>query len=166
MKNCKFHLCGWYKIRANSVILRDEFGGEIMKIEINTLTPELFLELYSSVGWEPPCIEQVREALTNTLAAFTVYDNEQAVGMVRLIGDGGMSFYIKDFAIIPSFQSKGVGTLLMESMEKYIRDSISSDWAVSLELISTKEAVPFYKKKGFEERPCEWDGPGMFKMIR
>lgn len=137
-----------------------------MKIEINTLTPELFLELYSSVGWEPPCIEQVREALINTIATFTVYDNEQAVGMVRLIGDGGMSFYIKDFAVIPSYQSKGVGTLIMESLEKYIRKSISSEWAVSLELISTKEAVPFYKKKGFEERPCEWDGPGMFKMIR
>ena len=59
-----------------------------MKIEINTLTPELFLELYSSVGWEPPCIEQVREALINTIATFTVYDCEQAVGMVRLIGDG------------------------------------------------------------------------------
>ena len=137
-----------------------------MKIEINTLTPELFLELYSSVGWEPPCIEQVIKALTNTIATFTVYDSEQAVGMVRLIGDGGMSFYIKDFAVIPSYQSKGAGTLLIESLEKYIRESISSGWAVSLELISTKEAVPFYKKKGFEERPCEWDGPGMFKMIR
>lgn len=34
-----------------------------MKIEINTLTTELFLELYSSVGWDPPCIEQVRAAL-------------------------------------------------------------------------------------------------------
>ena len=54
----------------------------------------------------------------------------------------------------------------MECLEKYIREVISSDWAVSLELISTKEAVPFYKKKGFEERPCEWDGPGMFKMLR
>lgn len=137
-----------------------------MKIEINTLTPELFLELYSSVGWEPPCIEQVREALINTIVTFTVYDCEHAVGMVRLIGDGGMSFYIKDFAVIPSYQSKGVGTLLIESLEKYIRESISPEWAVSLELISTKEAVPFYKKKGFEERPCEWDGPGMFKMIR
>ena len=137
-----------------------------MKIEINTLTPELFLELQSSVGWEPPCIEQVREALINTIATFTVYDCEHAVGMVRLIGDGGMSFYIKDFAVIPSYQSKGVGTLLIESLEKYIRESISPEWAVSLELISTKEAVPFYKKKGFEERPCEWDGPGMFKMIR
>ena len=86
--------------------------------------------------------------------------------MVRLIGDGGMSFYIKDFVVIPLYQSKGVGTLLMERLEKYIRESISPEWAVSLELISTKEAVPFYKKKGFEERPCEWDGPDMFKMIR
>lgn len=136
-----------------------------MTVEINTLTPEMFLELYTSVGWEPPCIEQVRKALANTIATFTAYDDAQAVGMVRLIGDGGMSFYIKDFAVISLYQSKGVGTLLMESIEKYIK-SITSDWAVSLELISTKEAVPFYKKKGFEERPCEWDGPGMFKMIR
>jgi UDP-N-acetylglucosamine 2-epimerase (non-hydrolysing) len=72
--------------------------------------------------------------------------------MVRLIGDGGMSFYIKDFAVIPSYQYKGVGTLLLESLEKYIRESVSSEWAVSLELISTKEAVSFYKKKGFEEK--------------
>jgi hypothetical protein len=26
--------------------------------------------------------------------------------------------------------------------------------------------VPFYKHMGFEERPCEWDGPGMMKMLR
>lgn len=37
---------------------------------------------------------------------------------------------------------------------------------LQFELISTKDALLFYKKKGFEERPCEWDGPGMFKMIR
>ena len=137
-----------------------------MKVEINTLTPEVFLGLYTSVGWEPPGIEQVARALENTLASFTVYDHEKAVGMVRLIGDGGMSFYIKDFAVVPSYQSKGVGTLLMNALEKYIRDNIPSGWAVSLELISTKEAVAFYKNKGFEERPCDWDGPGMFKMIR
>lgn len=137
-----------------------------MRTEINTLTAGLFLELYTSVGWEPPCIEQVKEALKNTIAAFTVFDDEKAVGMVRLIGDGGMSFYIKDFVVVPSYQSKGAGTLLLNEIERYIREIISPDWAVSLELISTKEAVTFYKKKGFEERPCDWDGPGMFKMIR
>ena len=48
----------------------------------------------------------------------------------------------------------------------YIKEHINPDWAVSLELISSKEAVGFYQKHGFEERPSGWDGPGMFKMIR
>ncbi len=136
-----------------------------MEVKINTLTPELFLDLYTSVGWEAPCVEQVKKALSNTVATFTAYDKKQPIGMVRLLGDGGMSFYIKDFAVIPAYQAMGVGTLLIECLEKYIRDNISREWKVSLELISTKDALPFYKKKGFEERPCEWDGPGMFKMI-
>ena len=110
-----------------------------MEVRTNTLTPELFLELYTSVGWEPPCIEQVQEALHHTIATFTAYHKHEAVGMVGLIG---------------------------EHLENYIRNSIPSEWAVSLELISTKEAVSFYQKMGFEERPCAWDGPGMFKMIR
>lgn len=137
-----------------------------MEVRINTLTPELFLDLYTSVGWEAPCVEQVKKALSNTIATFTAYDKKQPIGMVRLLGDGGMSFYIKDFAVIPAYQAMGVGTLLIECLEKYIRDNISHDWTVSLELISTKDALLFYKKKGFEERPCEWNGPGMFKMIR
>ena len=137
-----------------------------MEIQINTLTPELFLDLYKSAGWEPPCIEQVRIALKNTLAAFTCYDGKCPVGMVRVIGDGGMSFYIKDFAVIPSYQGKGVGKSLMAALERYVKECKPLDWAVSLELISSKEAVYFYKKYGFEERPCDWDGPGMFKMVR
>ena len=137
-----------------------------MQVKINTLTPELFLELYTSVGWEPPCIEQAAKALENTLVSFTAYENGKAIGMVRLIGDGGMSFYIKDFAVVPAFQSKGAGSLMMWELEKYIRESIASNWAVSLELISTKEAVAFYKKMGFEEHPCDYSGPGMSKMIK
>lgn len=137
-----------------------------MNVAINTLTTETFLELYASVGWEPPCAEQVTTALQNSVATFTAFDEGKAVGVVRLIGDGGMSFYVKDFAVLPTCQSKGVGSLLMAALETYIKDHIGPGWAVSLELISTREAVPFYKKKGFEERPCEWDGPGMFKMLR
>ena len=44
--------------------------------------------------------------------------------------------------------------------------SLPKDWAVSLELISTIEAVSFYERHGFEQRPCAWDGPGMFKILR
>ena len=137
-----------------------------MKVIKNALTPELFLKIYTSIGWEPPCMEQVKTALANTVASFAAYDGELPVGMVRLIGDGGMSFYLKDFAVIPGYQDKGAGTLLMNAVEAFILSSIQPGWAVSLELISTKDAVPFYLRKGFEERPCGWDGPGMFRMMR
>ena len=154
-----------------------------MKIQTNTLTTDTFFELYTSVGWEPPCREQVECALKNTVASFVAYEGEKAIGMVRLIGDGGMSFYIKDFAVLPKYQGMGVGKKLLNELQQYISEHIEKEWAVSLELISTKEAVNFYKACGFEERPCEWDvaqgpgnpglrgtersvEPGMFKMIR
>ena len=137
-----------------------------MDVRVNTLNVELFLELYTSVGWEPPCKAQIEKALQNTIATFVAYDGDSAVGMVRLIGDGGMSFYIKDFVVLPVCQGKGVARSLIEAIESYIRKHIDKEWAVSLELISTVEAQNFYEKMGFEARPCEWDGPGMFKMIR
>ncbi len=137
-----------------------------MELKINDLTADVFLDLYTSVGWEPPLREQVETALRGSIAAFTAMEDGQAVGMVRLIGDGGMSFYIKDFAVRPSWPGKGIGSVLVHALEEYIRENILPDWAVSLELISTREAVSFYRKMGFEERPCDWDGPGMFKMLR
>ena len=137
-----------------------------MEIRVNTLTPELFLALYRSVGWDPPCIEQVQTALQNTLATFTCYDGDRPVGMARVIGDGGMSFYIKNFAVVPSSQGKGVGKCLLTALEQYVKECKPLEWAVSLELISSKDAVDFYERFGFEKRPCDGDGPGMFKMIR
>ena len=137
-----------------------------MTVKTNELSAELFLQLYTSVGWDPPGIEQVQKAPENTIAAFTAYDDNTPVGMVRLIGDGGMSFYIKGFAVIPEYQSKGVDSLLLNALEYYIKEHIQPDWAVSPEPISSKEAAGFYQKHGFDERPCEWHGPGMFKMLR
>lgn len=136
-----------------------------MKITQNTLTTEIFLALYASVGWECPCKEQVETALQSTRATFTAWEGSTPVGMVRLLGDGGMSFYLKDFAVRPDCQGRGAGSALLAAAENYIKASIPAAWAVSLELISTQSAVTFYKSKGFEERPCAWDGPGMFKML-
>ena len=137
-----------------------------MRIEINTLQPDVFLRLYRSVGWEPPGHEQIETALKHSLATFTAYDGDTPLGMARLLGDAGMSFYVKDFAVLPESQRKGVGQLLLDALIAYIRDHKENNWAVSLELISSKSAIGFYKKNGFEERPCEWDGPGMIQMIR
>ena len=132
----------------------------------NALTPRQFLELYSSVGWDTPCMEQIETALERTLATFLVCDDNQPVGMVRLIGDGAMSFYLKDFAVIPVCQSKGVGTLLMKAVETFIREMIRPGWAVSLELISTKEAFRSISEKDLRNVPVTGMGQECSKWLK
>lgn len=137
-----------------------------MTVQINELSPDLYLCLYRSVGWDAPGLDQIEKALEGSLATFCACDGDMPVGMARLIGDGGMSFYIKDFAVLPDYQGQGVGRALMNAMESWIEKQLKPGWAVSLELISSKGREPFYEKFGFEQRPCDWDGSGMFKMIR
>lgn len=128
-------------------------------IQRDTLTPELFLQLYRSVGWEAPGIDQVRTALANTAATFTAMLNDEPVGMVRLIGDGGMSFYIKDFAVVPSVQSQGVGHALLAELEHYVQQSIAPGWAVSLELISRKAPLDSTSGTGSRYAPTNGTAP-------
>lgn len=71
------------------------------------------MKLYTSVGWEPPALEQADIALKHTLATFTAYDGDNPVGMVRLLGDMGMSFYVKNFAVVPEYQSKEINCIYL-----------------------------------------------------
>lgn len=136
-----------------------------MTIQINELSPDLYLYLYRSVGWDAPGLDQIEKALEGSLATFCACDGNMPVGMARLIGDGGMSFYIKDFAVLPDYQGQGVGRALMNAMESWIEKQLKPGWAVSLELISSKGREAFYEKFGFEQRPNDWDGAGMMKMV-
>ena len=136
-----------------------------MTVQINELSPDLYLCLYRSVGWDAPGLDQIEKALEGSLATFCACDGDMPVGMARLMGDGGMSFYIKDFAVLPDYQGQGVGRALMNAMESWIEKQLQPGWAVSLELISSKGRESFYAKFGFEQRPNDWDGAGMIKMV-
>lgn len=49
---------------------------KFMEVKVNTLTPELFLELYTSVGWEAPRVQQVKEALKCILSLVFALTND------------------------------------------------------------------------------------------
>lgn len=90
----------------------------MIHIEKNTLTAPQFHTLYTAVGWDAPEICQIERALAHSMAVFSAYDDADPscpVGMVRLLGDSGMSFYLKDFAVSPSYQHTECGFVLRKA---------------------------------------------------
>ena len=61
-----------------------------LTVKENILTPEQFTVLFKAVGWGNPPSEQIEIALKNSICTFSLYDNEEFIGMGRLVGENSM----------------------------------------------------------------------------
>ena len=70
-----------------------------MEYKENALYYEDYCKLRESVGWLLFPKEQTQKALNNNLYTVIAVDNNQTIGMGRLIGDG--MYFIMGFKMIP-----------------------------------------------------------------
>lgn len=69
-----------------------------MEYKENVLCYEDYCNLRKSVGWKLFSREQTENALSNSLYTVIVVDNDEIIGMGRLIGDG-MYYMIVDIVV-------------------------------------------------------------------
>jgi len=104
-------------------------------------------QLYSSVRWFAYThdLETLEKAINNSLLVITAWNDDQLVGLIRVIGDGYTILYIQDILVNPDFQNKSIGTKLMTmTLSKYKN--------VQQKVLLTEEAPDvrhFYEKFGF-----------------
>ena len=106
------------------------------------------LHLYQAVGWtnytnQPQMLEQ---SLAHSLAICVARDDEEIVGLVRLVGDGFSSVFIQDLIVLPSYQRQGIGSALMKEALGDYKDA----YQVQLVTEETEKNVGFYRSMGFE----------------
>lgn len=130
----------------------------------NVLCYEDYCRLRESVGWDNFSKEQIQAALNNSLYTVAVFENNQAVGMGRLIGDG-MYLIIADIVVIPAYQKNGIGSRIINMLIEYAAKELPSGGRTSIQLISEKGKEPFYEKLGFKLIPNDFCGSGMRKVI-
>lgn len=82
---------------------------------------------------------------------FTCLKNEmdEYIGMGRVIGDGGTACQVVDICVLPTYQGKGLGKMIMEDIMRFIEEKLPSTCYISL--IADGEASELYKKYGFED---------------
>jgi GNAT superfamily N-acetyltransferase len=134
---------------------RDEF-----QIVSRILTVEEYLTLREAVGWGRRDEQMVARALASALFTVCVEHDGNIVGCGRVIGDGGLYFYLQDIIVLPEFQGMGLGTRLMESILGYLQEHAAPGAFVGL--MAASGASTFYTQFGFAPRPP--DRPGMFRV--
>lgn len=136
-----------------------------MEYQENVLCYEDYCRLRESVGWTNFSKEQTQSALSNSLYTVAVFENSQAVGMGRLIGDG-MYLVIADIVVNPVYQGKGIGSKIVSMLIEYTTKELPDGGRTSIQLISEKGKEPFYEKLGFKRIPNDFCGSGMKMVIR
>ena len=129
---------------------------------VDFITPEEYMELRRKVGWMEFPLEEARNCVENAYMVICVRnDADKAIGVVRLLWDGGYIAFLSDVIVDPNYQGQGIGRALVEAVIKRIKDDIKPGYKVKLNLNSAKGKESFYEKFGFKVRPNDDAGAGM-----
>lgn len=131
--------------------------GEYVLVE-RIPTVEEYRRLREAVGWENIDNEAIEIGLRNSLFSVCVIHKGEVIGCGRVVGDGGIYFYIQDIIVMPEFQQKGIGKRIMDAVMDYLSQHARPNAFIGL--MAAKGVSKFYEKYGFQERPP--DRPGMF----
>lgn len=70
--------------------------------------------LYRAVGWgSPGTMQEIRELYEFSSYTLLAQDGEQVIGLLRAESETAQTTWLAEIAVLPGFQSRGVGRLLM-----------------------------------------------------
>lgn len=133
-----------------------------IKIERRKVTVNEYQALRGTTDWFKLEDHVVEKSLDNDLFSVCVTHNGTLVGIGRIVGDGAIYFYIQDIIVIPDYQGKGIGTLIMNEIESYLEENAFNNSFIGL--MAAEGVQEFYHKFGYKER--DDNKPGMSKLMK
>lgn len=100
------------------------------------------VRLYHDAGLGQKDADYLQEALIHSYRVVTCWNGEELCAIGRLISDGVYYASIFDVAVLPAYQRKGIGRLLMHELEKAVP-------GLRIYLTATFGNEPFYEQLGY-----------------
>ena len=105
--------------------------------------------LYSQVGWTAykEDLKALEQGFKNSLLVLASFENDELLGIIRVVGDGFTVILVQDILVFPQYQRQGIGTALL----KAVLDRYSHVRQIQLVTDNTPQTVAFYKSLGFSD---------------
>ena len=112
------------------------------------LPSEQVYQLFKSAGWTDgsetaDMRKHFNLPFTNSTLVVSAWEDEQLVGVVRILSDKIVRSIVYDLVVLPEYQNKGIGKELLKRCINHFPDS---EWLVQ----TTKEISKYYEKIGFK----------------
>lgn len=107
-----------------------------------------YLHLRQASGLSPKTMAAALRGLPHSQFAVQVLYQGEAVGMGRVIGDGGCFYQVTDICLLPAHRGMGIAKHIMQAIMHYLHTSLPDGAYVSL--IADGEANKLYSQFGFQ----------------
>jgi GNAT superfamily N-acetyltransferase len=132
-------------------------------VEIEYRSPSVseYTELRRLVGWWDVDEEAVEAGLKSSLFSVVAVEGGKTAAFGRVVGDGGLYFYLQDLIVHPDFQARGLGKRLMRELMDYVDSHAKSGAFVGL--MAARGLESYYEAFGFKARDPK--APGMYLIV-
>jgi ribosomal protein S18 acetylase RimI-like enzyme len=116
------------------------------------IEPHIYQKLRIVCGLSPKSDEAAAIGMKHSLCCVAVLDQDnedEIVGMGRIVGDGACHCQVVDICVLPTHQKKGLGKLIMQMLNDYIDAHLPSSCYINL--IADGEAYRLYEQYGFTQ---------------
>ncbi len=117
--------------------------------EYTVFNREEIRRLYAAVGWTAYTenMAALEQGYRHSLLVLAAYENNDLLGIIRVVGDGFTVVFIQDILVFPEKQRQGVGAALLRA----VLDRYAGVRQIELTTDSTPRTIAFYKTMGFYE---------------
>lgn len=124
--------------------------------DLSNVNWDLIPEILKKVGMGYFDAEVHKRAFENSYTVIFIYDNDKLIGFGRAISDGAYQAGIYDVAVIPEYQGKGIGKIIIQHI-------IASIPQCNFILYAAIGKERFYESLGFKKMKT---GMALFKNTK
>lgn len=115
----------------------------IIKFELDNVDWQEVSSLIEVAGLSSSEPDICQKAFLGSRVTVFVYDNDRLIGVARAISDGVKQAAIYDVAVLPEYQGKGIGRILVDNITSRLP-------GCNFILYSNTGKEDFYRKIGFK----------------